>query len=81
MFLADVSWAFQGRWVTVFRAQWSPNPDVLPHFTVRRQSTACCLILTRLLPMLQVGNLDHSLEIYSCKVGSSLTCHTDRVLH
>lgn len=27
--------AIQGRWVTVFKAQWSPNPDVYPHFTVR----------------------------------------------
>ncbi|KAH9934672.1 WD40-repeat-containing domain protein [Fomitopsis serialis] len=23
-----------GRWVTVFKAQWSPNPDYYPHFTV-----------------------------------------------
>ena len=25
----------QGKWVSVFRAQWSPNPDYYPHFTVR----------------------------------------------
>lgn len=24
----------QGRWVTILKAQWSPNPDVYPHFTV-----------------------------------------------
>ncbi|EJD52938.1 WD40 repeat-like protein [Auricularia subglabra TFB-10046 SS5] len=23
-----------GRWLTVFKAQWSPNPDTYPHFTV-----------------------------------------------
>ncbi|PAV23918.1 WD40 domain containing protein [Pyrrhoderma noxium] len=23
-----------GRWVTIFKAQWSPNPDAYPHFTV-----------------------------------------------
>ncbi|EJU05588.1 WD40 repeat-like protein [Dacryopinax primogenitus] len=23
-----------GRWLTILRAQWSPNPDVHPHFTV-----------------------------------------------
>ncbi|KZT68200.1 WD40 repeat-like protein [Daedalea quercina L-15889] len=34
-----------GRWVTVFRAQWSSNPDYVPHFTV--------------------GNMSHSLDIYS----------------
>jgi len=36
-----------GRWVTVFKAQWSPNPDYYPHFTV--------------------GNMEHSLDIYSGK--------------
>lgn len=34
-----------GKWLTIFRAQWNPNPDVLPHFTV--------------------GNMDHSLDIFS----------------
>ncbi|KAI0736996.1 WD40-repeat-containing domain protein [Fomitopsis betulina] len=34
-----------GKWVSVFRAQWSPNPDCYPHFTV--------------------GNMNHSLDIYS----------------
>ncbi|KAE9409689.1 WD40 repeat-like protein [Gymnopus androsaceus JB14] len=23
-----------GKWLTVFRAQWTPNPDVYPHFTI-----------------------------------------------
>ncbi|KAI0093549.1 WD40-repeat-containing domain protein [Irpex rosettiformis] len=23
-----------GKWVTILRAQWSPNPDVFPHFTI-----------------------------------------------
>lgn len=26
----------QGKWLTILRAQWSPNPDIYPHFTVRR---------------------------------------------
>ncbi|KAH8106752.1 WD40 repeat-like protein [Cristinia sonorae] len=44
----DVSHDCQtGRWLTVFKAQWSPNPDVYPHITV--------------------GNMLHSLDIYSCK--------------
>jgi WD repeat-containing protein 76 len=25
----------QGKWLTLLRAQWSQNPDVYPHFTVR----------------------------------------------
>ncbi|KAJ8482107.1 hypothetical protein ONZ45_g15069 [Pleurotus djamor] len=36
-----------GRWLTILRAQWSPNPDVYPHFTI--------------------GNMDHSLDIFTCK--------------
>lgn len=36
-----------GKWLTILRAQWSPNPDTYPHFTV--------------------GNMDHSLDIYSSK--------------
>ncbi|KAJ6596949.1 WD40-repeat-containing domain protein [Mycena vulgaris] len=36
-----------GKWLTILRAQWSPNPDVYPHFTI--------------------GNMDHSLDIFSCK--------------
>ncbi|TFK86915.1 WD40 repeat-like protein [Polyporus arcularius HHB13444] len=36
-----------GKWLTILKAQWTPNPDVYPHFTI--------------------GNMDHSLEIYSCK--------------
>ncbi|KAF5358192.1 hypothetical protein D9756_001524 [Leucocoprinus leucothites] len=36
-----------GRWVTILRAQWSPNPDVYPHFTI--------------------GNMKHSLDIFSGK--------------
>ncbi|EIN07316.1 WD40 repeat-like protein [Punctularia strigosozonata HHB-11173 SS5] len=36
-----------GRWVSVFKAQWSPNPDVYPHFSI--------------------GNMNQSLDIYSCK--------------
>lgn len=23
-----------GKWLTMLKAQWSPNPDVYPHFTV-----------------------------------------------
>ncbi|TFK54762.1 WD40 repeat-like protein [Heliocybe sulcata] len=36
-----------GKWLTILKAQWTPNPDVYPHFTI--------------------GNMDHSLNIYSCK--------------
>ncbi|RDB21409.1 DNA damage-binding protein CMR1 [Hypsizygus marmoreus] len=36
-----------GKWLTILRAQWSPNPDVYPHFTI--------------------GNMKHSLDIFSCK--------------
>ncbi|KAF8163343.1 WD40-repeat-containing domain protein [Crassisporium funariophilum] len=46
-----------GKWLTVLRAQWSPNPDAYPHFTV--------------------GNMDHSLDIYSCK-GELVTQLVDR---
>ncbi|KAJ7063356.1 WD40-repeat-containing domain protein, partial [Mycena amicta] len=35
-----------GKWLTILRAQWSPNP-LYPHFTI--------------------GNMDHSLDIFSCK--------------
>ncbi|KAF8625806.1 hypothetical protein AX15_005193 [Amanita polypyramis BW_CC] len=36
-----------GKWLTILRAQWSPNPDVYPHFTI--------------------GNMNHSLDIFSCR--------------
>ncbi|OJA08161.1 hypothetical protein AZE42_03594 [Rhizopogon vesiculosus] len=36
-----------GKWLTILRAVWSPNPDVFPHFTI--------------------GNLTHSLDIFSGK--------------
>ncbi|KAI0928619.1 hypothetical protein AcV5_006135 [Taiwanofungus camphoratus] len=36
-----------GRWLTILKAQWSPNPDYYPHFTI--------------------GNMEHSLDIFSCK--------------
>ncbi|KAF9013865.1 WD40-repeat-containing domain protein [Cyathus striatus] len=45
-----------GKWLTILRAQWNPNPDVYPHFTV--------------------GNMDHSLDIFSCK-GSLITKLSD----
>ncbi|KAJ8078833.1 hypothetical protein PM082_013116 [Marasmius tenuissimus] len=46
-----------GRWLTVLKAQWNPNPDVYPHFTV--------------------GNMQHSLDIFSCK-GELLAKLTDK---
>ncbi|KAF9564603.1 WD40 repeat-like protein [Agrocybe pediades] len=46
-----------GKWLTILRAQWSPNPDSYPHFTV--------------------GNMDHSLDIYSSK-GDLITQLADR---
>ncbi|KAK7020570.1 DNA damage-binding protein CMR1 [Favolaschia claudopus] len=36
-----------GKWLTILRAQWSPNRDVYPHFTI--------------------GNMNHSLDIFSSK--------------
>lgn len=36
-----------GKWLTLLRAMWNPNPDVYPHFTI--------------------GNMQHSLDIFSCK--------------
>ncbi|TFK76374.1 WD40 repeat-like protein [Pluteus cervinus] len=36
-----------GKWLTILRAQWTPNADVYPHFTI--------------------GNMNHSVDIYSCK--------------
>ncbi|KAJ7449864.1 WD40-repeat-containing domain protein [Mycena latifolia] len=46
-----------GKWLTILRAQWSPNPDVYPHFTI--------------------GNMDHSLDIFSGK-GELITRLSDR---
>ncbi|KAF8838340.1 WD40 repeat-like protein [Paxillus ammoniavirescens] len=46
-----------GKWLTILRAVWNPNPDVYPHFTV--------------------GNLEHSLDIFSCK-GDLITRLSDR---
>ncbi|KAF8212183.1 WD40-repeat-containing domain protein [Mycena galopus ATCC 62051] len=46
-----------GKWLTILRAQWSPNPDAYPHFTI--------------------GNMDHSLDIFSCK-GDLITKLSDR---
>ncbi|KAF8197453.1 WD40-repeat-containing domain protein [Pholiota molesta] len=45
-----------GKWLTILRAQWSPNPDAYPHFTV--------------------GNMNHSLDIYSSK-GDLVTSLSD----
>ncbi|KAJ4475167.1 WD40-repeat-containing domain protein [Lentinula edodes] len=36
-----------GKWLTILRAQWNPNPEVYPHFTI--------------------ANMNHSLDIISCK--------------
>ncbi|KAH7910178.1 WD40-repeat-containing domain protein [Hygrophoropsis aurantiaca] len=36
-----------GKWLTILRAVWTPNPDIYPHFTI--------------------ANMDHSLDIVSCK--------------
>ncbi|CAL1704956.1 unnamed protein product [Somion occarium] len=48
-----------GKWVSVLKAQWSPNPDVYPHFTI--------------------GNMDHSLNIYTGK-GVPLAKLADKAL-
>lgn len=31
----------QGKWVTILRAVWNPNPNVFPHFTVSYFRTRC----------------------------------------
>ncbi|KAJ7172424.1 WD40-repeat-containing domain protein [Mycena filopes] len=46
-----------GKWLTILRAQWSPNPEAYPHFTI--------------------GNMDHSLDIFSDK-GELITKLSDR---
>ncbi|KAH7889221.1 WD40-repeat-containing domain protein [Phlebopus sp. FC_14] len=46
-----------GKWLTILRAVWNPNPEVYPHFTI--------------------GNLEHSLDIFSCK-GDLITRLSDR---
>ncbi|KAJ7046836.1 WD40-repeat-containing domain protein [Mycena alexandri] len=46
-----------GKWLTILRAQWSPNPDAYPHFTI--------------------GNMQHSLDIFSGK-GELITRLSDR---
>ncbi|KAJ3719734.1 WD40-repeat-containing domain protein [Lentinula raphanica] len=45
-----------GKWLTILRAQWNPNPNVYPHFTI--------------------GNMNHSLDIISCK-GERITRLSD----
>ncbi|OCH95046.1 WD40 repeat-like protein [Obba rivulosa] len=46
-----------GKWLTILKAQWTPNPDTYPHFTI--------------------GNMEHSLDIFSCK-GDLLARLSDR---
>ncbi|KAF7294880.1 DNA damage-binding protein CMR1 [Mycena indigotica] len=46
-----------GKWLTILRAQWSPNPEAYPHFTI--------------------GNMDHSVNIFTCK-GELITRLADR---
>ncbi|KAJ1309950.1 hypothetical protein OPQ81_006709 [Rhizoctonia solani] len=33
-----------GRWVTIFRARWSENPDVYPHFTIGNMSQSLDIV-------------------------------------
>jgi hypothetical protein len=54
----------QGKWLTMLKAQWSPNPDVYPHFTVGSTLVPACVIADA--PS-QIGDLDHSLDIFGCK--------------
>ena len=55
----------QGKWLTILRAQWSPNPDVFPHYTVGR--FACSLVLVD-EDIFKIGNMHHSLDIRTGKV-------------
>lgn len=32
---SSLTWPPQGKWLTILKAQWTTNPDVYPHFTVR----------------------------------------------
>lgn len=66
----------QGKWLSLFKAQWSQNPDVYPHFTVR---FAPLVVYVNLLRghSLQVGDMDHSIDIFGCK-GDLLAKLSDR---
>lgn len=37
---SGADYVFQGKWLTILRAQWSPNPDAYPHFTVANMNHA-----------------------------------------
>lgn len=71
---AQILIRLQGKWVTLLRAQWSPNPDVYPHFTVRPFSYLFMAPPAHWLG--QIANMDHSLELRSWKVRSHSVRHT-----
>lgn len=56
----------------MLRAQWSSNPNVLPHFTVSSapssHSHAVILSIMNMMYPCQIGNMNHSLDIYTGKV-------------
>jgi WD repeat-containing protein 76 len=56
----------QGKWVTLLKAQWSQNPDVYPHFTVRSALLAIYVNFLR-GRSLQIGDMDHSIKIFGRK--------------
>ena len=58
--------AMQGKWITLLKVQWSPNPDVYPHFTVRFALLAVYVTFLKECS-LQVADMDHSLKIFGCK--------------
>ena len=64
---ADCFLIWQGKWLTILKAQWTPNPDVYPHFTVRVTAAFACPCNHVLTFCAQIGNMDHSLDIFSCK--------------
>lgn len=49
--------------MTILRAQWSPNADAYPHFTV----SGIYLVENLINQAPQIGNMKHSLDIFSGK--------------
>lgn len=55
-----------GRYVTIFKAQWSQNTDLPPHFTVSlRQALVLSVLIFR-----QIGNMKKRVSVYSALTGA-----------
>lgn len=64
--LLEAKHFLQGKWVTLLKAQWTQNPDVYPYFTVSVVVNCRSFVLVS-LRFKQIGNMNHSLDIYSAK--------------